>query len=410
MIPKYVFIWMTTLHRSTVSLYQRHTVSIGVRKNGILNLQYKNRQPNYTQSMINLSSSADLPSPRPSILESEIQLTSPKSATVKFFQSLAKKSSFRAENQMTIVEGHRIMIDILSNPKSRSLIDRILVCREALIQHELGKQLLILFDEIQNHSASSLDTQSCDIILTTPEVVEAACDTVTPQGIVAAIHLPPSYTPKTNLTTHLTSTHDNVEVATTATKLTTSSLKQRNRLFLILDGISDPGNLGTLLRSSLAVHIEAVFFLSHCCDYSSPKAVRSAMGATFFVPTCTVQSWEECLVLLHDCGVSNMNMYAATMETSFSLSSQSYYDIDWTGGGSEAITCEPMALIIGKEGQGLSRDVRHAVTCGNIRSVHVPMEDGIESLNAAVCGSIIMFEYHRQQLAKQKMLNTGNDP
>ena len=138
-------------------------------------------------------------------------------------------------------------------------------------------------------------------------------------------------------------------------------------------------------------------FIHDCCDYSSPKAIRSAMAATFFVPVCHCKSWSNCLEVLKDCGVSHTNAYAATMESSSSFSSKSYYDIDWTG----TSTGEPMALIIGKEGQGLSAEVRHAVSSGTIQSVHVPMEDGIESLNAAVCGSIILFEYQRQNTRKQ---------
>jgi tRNA C32,U32 (ribose-2'-O)-methylase TrmJ len=65
-----------------------------------------------------------------------------------------------------------------------------------------------------------------------------------------------------------------------------------------------------------------------------------------------------------------------------------YYDVDWTA--------TPSALVIGNEGNGLSDEVRNAVADGTIQATHVPMEAGIESLNAAVCGSVIMFEFLRQ--------------
>eukprot|EP01083_Nonionella_stella_P255909 877747_1 len=65
-------------------------------------------------------------------------------------------------------------------------------------------------------------------------------------------------------------------------------------------------------------------------------------------------------------------------------------------------TDHPSALILGREGTGLTYEIRKAVAKGQIRSVYVPMEPGIESLNAAVCGSVIMSEYHRQYRALQK--------
>lgn len=362
MTPNFVFLWMTTIHRSVFSLHQT---------------TLRNKKRHFLVTSLFSTSSVDPPPPPSTILDSEIYLTSPKSATIKFFQSLAKKATSRSENNMSIIEGHRIVIDVLSNPKTRQLMHTVLVCKEALQHDQLGTKLLTLLDEMY-HSTSI----SCDIILTTRQVVDAACDTVTPQGVVGAINLPHPF----------------------ASNMVRRQPRKRNSLYLILDGISDPGNLGTLLRSSLAVDVEAVILLPTCCDYSNPKAIRSAMGATFFVPICTVESWDCCVELLNDCGVSNTNLYAATMETSSSSPSKSYYDIDWTGDN----TREPMALVIGREGQGLSAEVRRDVSTGTIRSVHVPMEDGIESLNAAVCGSVILFEYQRQN-TKQNLYTTVLD-
>ena len=85
-------------------------------------------------------------------------------------------------------------------------------------------------------------------------------------------------------------------------------------------------------------------------------------------------------------------IYAATMEDSGGVESLPHYDVAWSQhhGG----------LMIGSEGNGLSENVRRAVASGEIRAVHVPMEVGIESLNAAVCGSVILFEYLRQCRSK----------
>jgi TrmH family RNA methyltransferase len=80
------------------------------------------------------------------------------------------------------------------------------------------------------------------------------------------------------------------------------------------------------------------------------------------------------------------DIYAATMEDG--AVSFPHYDVDWIQ--------HPTAMVIGSEGTGLSDTVRGMVVSGEIKSVHVPMESGIESLNAAVCGSVILFEYLRQ--------------
>mmetsp|Transcript_1017 Transcript_1017/g.1112 ORF Transcript_1017/g.1112 Transcript_1017/m.1112 type:complete len:103 (+) Transcript_1017:1-309(+) len=74
------------------------------------------------------------------------------------------------------------------------------------------------------------------------------------------------------------------------------------------------------------------------------------------------------------------------------LRSLAYHDVNWSSTNGR----RGNALCIGKEGTGLSSTVRNDVAKGVIRSVHVPMDGGIESLNAAVCGSVILFEYRRQ--------------
>jgi tRNA G18 (ribose-2'-O)-methylase SpoU len=114
------------------------------------------------------------------------------------------------------------------------------------------------------------------------------------------------------------------------------------------------------------------------------------MGCTFQIPIVTVDSWSDAQqVLLQEC-----NVYAATMEESKSGTTVSipHYKVDWT------VSNTPSALVIGSEGNGLSHSVREAVADGTIQAIHIPMEAGIESLNAAVCGSVILFEYQRQCL------------
>jgi len=311
------------------------------------------------------------------ILNNEPIITSTKSKTVKLYQSISSKSKVRSEQQMTILEGHRLIIDTLAH--NSHLYRDVLVTREALSHPKLGEKLIIQLENLINGN------QSCRIRLAEQNVVNAACDTITPQGVVALTSIPQPYE---------------------FTPSNTDNGKNTNNFFLILDGISDPGNVGTLLRSAKATGVEAVIVLPNCCDLWNPKAVRSAMGTTFQVPIRSFSSWEECLSVMSTWGITGKDIFAATMEGSrksnyendrkeFNYESVAHYDVDWFNS-----KYENKALIIGKEGTGLSNHVREAVSNGMIRSVHVPMEQGIESLNAAVCGSVVMFEYHRQRRIK----------
>ena len=171
--------------------------------------------------------------------------------------------------------------------------------------------------------------------------------------------------------------------------------------YLILDGLSDPGNVGTLLRSCLASHVTALILLPGSCDVWNPKAVRSAMGASFQVPVVEMsgssddgEALNEVLDTLDKCGVPNDRIYAATMEDSGDNASLPHFNIDFAGSGS--------AVILGREGEGLRNNVRSAIEQGRISTVHVSMAPGMESLNAAVCGSVIMFERMRQFLTSDK--------
>ncbi len=310
------------------------------------------------------------------ILDREQIISSPKSKTVKLYQNISNKGKARNEHKLTLVEGHRLVIDTLSNPFTRNLYKDILVSMEALNHPQLGEPLSEQLNELMNQ-----DINNCRVHLAEPNVVNAACDTVTPQGVVALVGMPQPYQFPDASDKHVGE----------------GESRRKIPFYLILDGISDPGNVGTLIRSAKATGIEAIIILPNSCDVFSPKAIRSSMGTTFQVPVLSVTSWNDCYDLMIRCGISGAEIYAATMDgnedadENVSFESIPYFDVDWHEPNSKG-----KALIIGKEGTGLSEEVREAFSNGDIRTIHVPMEQGIESLNAAVCGSVIMFDYHRQ--------------
>ena len=313
-----------------------------------------------------------------SFLTSSEQITSLKSPTVKLYKTLQKKRKKREEEQLTIVEGHRMVIDLLeldmtNNERNKHLVKHIIVTEKALLHKELGPKLEECLISIQ----SSSDVR---ISLGTEEVVAECCDTVTPQGVAAMCSMLAPMEPSTD-----------------------PNNSEKSKLYILFDGISDPGNAGTLLRSALAVGVAGIILLPGSCDVYSPKAIRSGMGATFQVPTRPVDSLDEAMDILGKCGVKPQDIFAATMddatENVSGYTSLPHYDVDWANLNPETKQWSPKALCLGQEGNGLSLNVRNLVAKGVVRSVHVPMQPGIESLNAAVCGSVIMFEYARQSAA-----------
>jgi len=142
---------------------------------------------------------------------------------------------------------------------------------------------------------------------------------------------------------------------------------------LALDGIGDPGNLGTMLRTADAAGVEAVFLAPGTVDAYNPKVIRAAMGAHFHVPLLPV-SWEEMRARL-----GKLNVWLADVGQG-----QPYHQVDWRS---------PCALIVSSEAGGPSAEASQFTT----RRVQIPMSGRAESLNAAVAAGILMFEVARQR-------------
>ncbi|MGZ5684631.1 MAG: TrmH family RNA methyltransferase, partial [Usitatibacter sp.] len=138
------------------------------------------------------------------------------------------------------------------------------------------------------------------------------------------------------------------------------------RLALLLEGIQDPGNVGTLLRSAAAAGADHVLLSPHCAFAWSPKVLRAAMGAHF----------ETNIVEHADLGAFLGN-YRGVSVALAGRDGKSLYDLDLKG---------PVAIVVGNEGAGLSPALLKAAT---VRA-HIPMAGRIESLNAATAGAIAL--------------------
>ena len=181
-------------------------------------------------------------------------------------------------------------------------------------------------------------------LLVTPEVMAVISDTDTPAGGLAVLAWP------------------------------TRPWPTDPSFLLILDALRDPGNLGTIIRTAAAAGVDGLLLGPGCVDPFNPKVVRSSMGAILRLPLQRASSWED--IAAH---TAELQLFLAAGE-----GQTSYTAVDWR---------QPSALIIGGEADGAGRSARKLAHT----AVSIPMAQAVESLNAAVAASIILFEAVRQR-------------
>lgn len=148
---------------------------------------------------------------------------------------------------------------------------------------------------------------------------------------------------------------------------------------LLLDGLQDPGNLGTILRTAEAFALDAVVLCEGCADPFSPKVVRSTMGAVFRLP-CVALPLREAVERLRAQGLC---VYATAL----------HQDSVPLGG----LPLQNAAVIIGSEGRGVSQD---ALGLSDKRVI-IPMAGRAESLNAGVAAAIVIYEMKKREGAEK---------
>lgn len=144
--------------------------------------------------------------------------------------------------------------------------------------------------------------------------------------------------------------------------------------FLVLDGLQDPGNVGTLIRSALGANFLDIYLVD-TAKANNEKVVRSSMGAIFKTKLhpCTkeqfISEFKKWNLPLITCDMNGENIYQTTVPNQ-------------------------IGIVIGNEGNGVSSEMFALAT----KTVKIPMQNGLESLNAGVAGSIIMYEIANKQI------------
>ncbi len=263
-------------------------------------------------------------------LEYLCMIRSVRNPKVQELRALLRLPKRRREKGSFVVEGVRLAEEALMSNWG---------LREAIYTEEAQKANPELVRALVARGHADLVSES---------VMKATSDTKTPQGILLEI------------------------------EWKEMELVSHPNFILILDGISDPGNLGTLLRSAAAADCDAVLLSPGCADALSPKVLRSGMGAHFRQP---IYTWEW-PAISHFSKQHKLELLLAE-----AWGGQPYFQVDLT---------QPFALIIGNEANGVSE----AAKALNPKPVQIPMPGRMESLNAAIAGSVILFEAVRQRAAR----------
>jgi TrmH family RNA methyltransferase len=264
-------------------------------------------------------------------------ITSPTNPTVKLIHALGTPAPGRRRAERAfVVEGVRAVEEALGSGSP----PRVLLYDEAALgRTERGAALLARLRGLPAAQPA------------TPAALAAAADTVHSQGVVGVFPFP-----------------DWPPLAPGGAGLP---------LLLVLDGLRDPGNLGTILRTAEAAGVGGVWLTPDSVDLYNPKVVRAGMGAHFRLPAWPDAAWPAILAALERLGVGQIVALDAAAPTA-------YYDLDWRG---------PAALVLGSEAHGLSPEGRAAATT----LAAIPMPGQAESLNAALAAGIVLFEALRQR-------------
>lgn len=153
-------------------------------------------------------------------------------------------------------------------------------------------------------------------------------------------------------------------------------LTKKHPLLLLLEDLQDPGNMGTIFRTAEGAGVDGVLLSKNCVDLYNPKTIRSTMGSIYRMPFVCVERLEDTLPFLKERGIRT---YAAHLQ-----GKNCYDEEDYRRGS---------AFLIGNEGNGLSRELSDQADA----LIRIPIHGQLESLNAAVAASILMYEACRQR-------------
>ncbi len=260
-------------------------------------------------------------------------ITSKDNEIIKSVKKL-KEKKYRDENKEFIVEGIKLIQEAI---EENAKIKMIIVCEECMKEECIEQKLLY---QIAKY----------DCIYVSEKVFSTITDVKTPQGMLAVIEM------------------ENTE----------EKIKFDEDIIFVLDGVQDPGNLGTILRTIDSVGLSQIIVSKDTVDAYNPKVVRSTMGAIFRVKVIESQ---DLIRTLRNIKKHRFEILATSLETT-----EDIYDVDYN----------KKVIVIGNEANGISNEI---LQLADIKA-KIPMFGKTESLNAAVATSVIAYEYVRRKIGK----------
>jgi TrmH family RNA methyltransferase len=255
-------------------------------------------------------------------------ITSARNPKIQHVRALQGRGRARRAAQSCVVEGVRLVEEAFDAGWEAELV---------LHSGDLSQRGQALLQGFQERGAT--------IEAVSPNVMQAASDTQTPQGILAVI------------------------------RTRSLALPERLNFAFISDGVRDPGNLGSMLRTAVAAGVEAVLLPPGSVDPFSPKVLRAGMGAHFRLPIQSLD-WGQIAELVQR---YQLHVYLAAARQG-----QPHTQADFR---------RPVALLIGGEAEGAGSSGRKLAD----ECVHIAMPGRVESLNAAAAAAILLFEVVRQR-------------
>ena len=254
--------------------------------------------------------------------------------TIKHIIALGQRKN-RQKSGEYIVEGIRSIRDIAAMGAVKTV-----VIRESKAQDKNVLDLLAL-DSVQ----------SVHTYIVQDPVFDKIDNTVNGQGVVAIVSKP----------------KHNIE-----------SVSIEDGLYITLDGVQDPGNLGTIIRTAVAAGVKGIFLMKGTVDPFNDKTVRSTMSALHKIPL-----YEDItLSMLHDIvAESNMTTYVTALEDS-----EPYHSVNYA---------KRTMLVLGNEGNGVTPEVMNLCT----NRIMIPMYGDMESLNVSVAAALCMYKVQEQLMS-----------
>lgn len=259
-------------------------------------------------------------------------ITSKDNEIIKNIKKL-KEKKYRDQNGEYIIEGIKLVKEAISE---NAKISKIVVCEDCENDGSIPKELMY---EIAKY----------DCIYVSKKIFESISDVNTPQGILAVIKKSSAGEEK---------------------------VSYNEDIIVVLDGVQDPGNLGTILRTVDSVNLKQIILSPGCADPYNPKVVRSTMGAIFRLNIIEAKNIIE---TLKEIKKNKYKIMATSLETN-----ESIYTVDYN----------KKAIIIGNEANGVSKEVLEIAN----EKIKIPMLGKTESLNAAVATGVILYEYVRRKI------------